>query len=60
MSASAALVRAAVVVNADRRGHVDDSFDQFGLLQVRHRGVAPLELVAREAIACTQSGNTGR
>ena len=42
-----------------RGSHVDDSFDEFGLLQVRHRRVATFELVAGQAIACLQFGNAG-
>src|SRR5512135_3909658 len=33
------------------RGHVDNPFDQFGLLEIRRRIVAAFELGAREAVA---------
>ena len=39
---------------SDRRGHVDLSFDQLGLLEVRHRIVAAFELVTRQAVAILQ------
>jgi hypothetical protein len=44
-------VRLAVPHVADWGRHVDHSFDELGLLAVRHRRVAALELVARQAIA---------
>src|SRR2546428_12329526 len=44
----------AVIGMADGRGHIDHSFDEFRLLQVRHRVVAALELGAREPIAVLQ------
>ena len=47
----------AVLVEAHRRGHVDNSFDELGLLQARHRIVATLELVAGQAIAVDQRRN---
>ena len=28
------------------RGHVNDSFNQFGFLEVRHRFIAPFKLIA--------------
>jgi hypothetical protein len=40
----------AVPPKANGGGHVHDSFDQFGLLDVRHGFVAALELVARQTI----------
>src|SRR5262249_31722599 len=39
-----------VLLEADGRGHVDDSFDQLRLLQLRHRLVAPLELIAGQVV----------
>ena len=44
----------AVAPMRDGRSHVDDPFDQLGLLQVRHRIVAALELGAGEVIAVLQ------
>ena len=43
-------MRAAVLFVADGRGHVNDSFDQLGLLQARHRVVATLEFVAAQVV----------
>jgi hypothetical protein len=39
------------------RRHVDDSFDPFSLLQIGHRVVAALELLAREVIAVLEFRN---
>ena len=45
-------MRIGVVIEAHGGRHVDDSVDEFRLLEVRHRIIAPLEFVARETIAC--------
>ncbi len=37
-----------------RRGHVDDSFNQLGFLMLRHRGIVALEFGGSEAIAIFQ------
>ena len=44
-------VLSAVVPMSDRRRHVDDTIDQFGLFQIWHRLVPPLELGAGQAVA---------
>lgn len=36
---------------ADGGWHIDSSFYEFSLLDLRHEGVAPLEFGTREAIA---------
>ena len=38
----------------NKRGHVDDSFDEFGLLNVRHGLVTALELRAGQPVAVAQ------
>jgi hypothetical protein len=43
----------------DGRGHVNDSFDELGLLEIRHRVISPLELGAGQAIAVLQRWNHG-
>jgi hypothetical protein len=48
-----------VTQQTDRRSHVDDSLDELGLLQVRHRGVASFELVARELVASAGARERG-
>ena len=42
---------------AERRGHVDSSFDKFGFFDVRGGGVAALEFGAVEAIAVLQGND---
>jgi hypothetical protein len=44
-------MRFAMIFGGDWRGHVHDSFDEFGVVDMRHLLVAPLELVAREPVA---------
>src|SRR5437660_239587 len=51
---------AGVLLEAHRRGHVDDSLDEFRLLDVWHGLVAVLELVAREVIPRFQGRRPGR
>ena len=41
----------------DRRGHVDFSFDQLGLLETRHGVVTPFELVATQSVAILERRN---
>jgi hypothetical protein len=43
-------VRFAVVFKGDRRGHVNDSFDEFGLLHIGHRFVTPMKLIPVQSI----------
>jgi hypothetical protein len=47
-------MRVAVPPVSDRRGHVNLSFDQLGLLELGHRIVPPLELGAGQAVAVLQ------
>jgi hypothetical protein len=47
-------------VGSDGRRHVDDSFDQLGLLDVRTSAVAAVELGAAEAVTGFQDGQRGR
>ena len=44
----------AVVPLAGGRGHVDDPFEEFSLLEMGHSVVAALELLARQPIAVLQ------
>jgi hypothetical protein len=45
-------VRTSVVANSNRRWHVDDPFNQLGLLQARVRQIPAVELFARQMVAC--------
>jgi hypothetical protein len=44
----------AVFFRGDGRRHVDHSFDKFGLADVGHLFVAPLELIPRKPVACAK------
>jgi hypothetical protein len=44
----------AMVMQPDGRSHVDDSFDEFGLLEARHRVVAAFEFLASQVVARLQ------
>jgi hypothetical protein len=49
----------AVQIGADGRGHKYGSFDEFGLLEARHGGVAPLELGSRQDIPLLERRRVG-
>jgi hypothetical protein len=50
-------VGATVRLLTDRRGHMDDSVDEFPLLEVGHGMITPIKFFAREPIARTQRRN---
>src|ERR1051326_2453487 len=50
-------VRGGVLVDANRGWHVDDSFDQFCLLEIRHGVEAALELSTGQPLAMPERWN---
>jgi hypothetical protein len=52
-------MRFAVFLETRGGWHVDDSFDELGLLDLRVRQVAPLELRPRQTVAVGERGRTG-
>jgi hypothetical protein len=50
----------AVGVGSDGRGHINDAVDEFGLLEMRHGGVAALELDPRQNVAGLELGEGPR
>ena len=51
-------MRRAMVTVTYRRRHVDDSFNKFSFLEVRHRFIAPFKLIACQPIAVLQRWHT--
>jgi hypothetical protein len=51
-------MRLTMVVGADRRRHVDDSLDQFGLVDLAHGIIAAFELHPRQPVALDQPAST--
>jgi hypothetical protein len=44
----------------ERRGHENDAFDQFGLLEPWHGVIPPLEFLAGQSVAIFQKGDFRR